>query len=96
MYKVEFCFGESRYSSDAVDYMMVLDGVPESEEADDNASWEDFHLYAEVPVDEEDIDENGEEKSDPESRHYYQLKNEVIEIAQKYGIPSDQLKFQWD
>lgn len=89
MMNVTYETGESRFDGEVVDYMMVLNPV----EGLEDESWEDAHLYAEVHLEDDDVDEEGFETSEADDRHYEQLKAEVIAKAKKLGVDVNELKF---
>lgn len=91
-YRVNYEAGESRYGSHLVDYMMVIDPVDDS----DDLEWEAAHLYAEVEVEDDDLDDEGNETSDADDRHYAELVESVIAAAAAIGITREQLIFYRD
>lgn len=88
-YKVNFCAGESIVDNSSVDYMMLTEPIPDS----DDMEWHEAHLYCEIEVFEDDMEDDENEKPSAEAQHWKELKKQLIAKAKKYGIYEDQLVF---
>lgn len=98
-----YCSG-STYDGKPTDYMTTEYPIPRELISEENADEEALfrfesdeykirNLYCEVCVDEDDIDEDGNEKVESDEAHYEELKEMVIEKAKSLGIDPSVLQF---